>query len=191
MARYEVRIDTGAEDYKARFHRQIIEAETPLAALASFQGTSTVVDDIRAADYSKPLPPRMLRNYEKDHDAEVSDGWLSNMAADISNVRAEQECRPEYHAKRTEFLICPCGRELSPRFSKFGTYYPCECGAKWNPNTKKAAALKRVYRYSCGREMAVTVNNGGVPYITCEECNPREASAIRRPVGDFISGRVR
>lgn len=188
ITRYEVRIDTGAEDYKARFPRQVIEADSPLAAIASFQGTSTMVDEVRAADPVKPLPPPMLRNYEKDPDAEVSDGWLSNIAADISNARAQLESVPEYHIKRTEFLVCSCGREIAPRVSKFGAYYPCDCGAKWNPNTKKAAALRRIYRYSCGEEMTVTVNNFGVPYNACPKCHTQDVARMHRPVGDLVRG---
>lgn len=169
-----------------KWEHRIIEAETPLKALDQFQGTKFEVCSIRVADTVGPKPEMMLRNYEKDPMAEVEDGWLTNMCADITNAKQELAHRPSFHAKRSDYLLCTCGQNVQEHQTRYGGLFSCTCGKRWWARTKKTQARPKVYRYSCGRPLVVTVNSGMVPYETCPHCYPDDARQIHRPIGEMI-----
>jgi hypothetical protein len=124
-----------------------------------------------------PRPPRrFLLNWERDRDAEVSDGWLSNIAANGNNLMDTLEWEPEFCSHPHRKFPCPsCGGSLAERWGKFGGFYTCGCGFKTSMGTKKAAAIEDAATVTgwCGTKLEVFYNNNGVPYPGCKTCNPK------------------
>lgn len=71
-------------------------------------------------------PKRHLKNWERDPDAEVSDGWLTNMCAGINNVAAHLEWEPQFCHTITWRIPCPaCPGELYEIAGRHGAFYCC------------------------------------------------------------------
>jgi hypothetical protein len=123
-----------------------------------------------------PRPPRrFLLNWEKDRDAEVSDGWLSNIAANGNNLMDDLEWEPRFCSEPRRHFPCPdCTQSLALRYSKFGGFYSCpSCGFKTGGTTRKAAAIEEAATIAawCGALLVVRYNNNGVPYPGCPACD--------------------
>ena len=127
----------------------------------------------------KPTTPRLEarpRNYERDPQAEVGDGFLSNLGADYGNMRRELEWEPRYHFHVTAWWMpCPsCGRTpmAGPFSGRFGMFMRCDnpyCNKTMGLWTKKFRKAARPTRF-CGERMTVVTSNCGVPYTGCNKC---------------------
>jgi hypothetical protein len=87
-----------------------------------------------------PRPKRHLRNLERDPGAEVSDGWLSNIAAARNNLADDLEWQPQYCTHAHTVTPCPGCKDghLATRWSKWGSFFSCAaCGWKTGLDTKK------------------------------------------------------
>jgi hypothetical protein len=133
---------------------------------------------------------RFLKNWERDPAAEVSDGWLSNIAADGNNLMDDLEWEPRYCATPRRHFPCPsCAAGLAERYSRYGGFYSCPaCEFKTNFGTKKAAAIEAAATITgwCGTLLEVRYNNNGVPYPGCKTCDPAYKSPT---VNDIYYGR--
>lgn len=121
-------------------------------------------------------PQRHLKNWERDPDAEVSDGWLTNMCAGISNVEDHLLWEPEFCHAATWRIPCPgCDGELRELTGQFGAFYLCRsCSFKTSAGTRKAKAAEAeatVVRW-CGTRLVLMINNNGIGYGGCPECHP-------------------
>jgi hypothetical protein len=139
-----------------------------------------------------PRPDRRYQmNWEKDPDAEVSDGWLSNIAAAGNNLKDELEWEPEFCHRPHRRFPCPgCGDKLAELWSKYGGFYSCpRCGFKTSFGTKKAKAIEAAATIAgfCGTKLEVRYNNNGVPYPGCKTCDPKYKSPT---VNDVYYGRA-
>ena len=132
-------------------------------------------------------PARHLMNWEKDPDAEVSDGWLSNIAAAGSNLTDELEWQPQFCTRAHAVTPCPgcADGQLATRWSKWGGFYSCgSCGWKTGLGTRKGQAATAATRITgwCGALLEVRYNRNGVPYPGCPACDPR----YRCPTADDV-----
>lgn len=128
-------------------------------------------------------------NWMRDPDAEVSDGYLSNMAGEWAAERRELEWQPRFHAYRHRYVSCPeCGLEMRQLESRWGAFFRCRCGAKVSFGTKVYRARLRFLGF-CGERLVATVNNMGVPYAGCPACDPSIGERHQAPIGDFMAGR--
>ncbi|KWW97419.1 hypothetical protein LI90_4391 (plasmid) [Carbonactinospora thermoautotrophica] len=128
-----------------------------------------------------PRPEERLMNWERDPDAEVSDGWLSNMAAAVTNLRNQLEWEPRYCTRATVYVPCPgcvqldgSSTLLTRKLGRYGAYYQCgACGWKTGARTRKARqAHERAYIAGwCGATLYAGVNPSGVPITLCGECD--------------------
>ena len=121
-------------------------------------------------------PQRHLKNWERDPAAEVSDGWLTNMCAGINNVADRLEWEPEFCHQATWRIPCPdYGGELHEITGRFGAFYRCRaCEFKTSARTRKAKtaeAAATVVRW-CGTRLVLMINNNGIGYGGCPDCNP-------------------
>jgi hypothetical protein len=121
-------------------------------------------------------PKRHLRNWERDPDAEVSDGWLTNMCAGINNVDDHLQWEPEFCHAITWRIPCPaCPGELRELTGGWGAFYRCRsCDFKTSAGTKKAKAAEAkatVVRW-CGTRLVLMINNNGIGYGGCPACRP-------------------
>lgn len=125
-------------------------------------------------------PARRLMNWERDPDAEVSDGWLSNIAAAGNNLADRLLWEPEFCTKAHRHVPCPaCGEPLGDFWGKWGGFYRCPtCGWKAGITTKKARAAEARTRLTgwCGTPLEVRYNRNGVPYAGCSSCDPAHRS---------------
>jgi hypothetical protein len=124
------------------------------------------------------LPQRHLKNWERDPDAEVSDGWLTNMCADINNADDRLKWEPEFCHRHTWRIPCPdCGGDLREHTGQWGAFYRCQsgsCSFKTSAGTKKAKAAElqaTVVRW-CGTRLVLMINNNGIGYGGCPACHP-------------------
>jgi hypothetical protein len=139
-------------------------------------------------------PARRLMNWERNPDAEVSDGWLSNIAAAGNSLADRLVWEPQFCARAHWSIPCPggCGgelRELSGR--QWGSFYRCPgCDWKTGVTTKKAAAAEANARRTgwCGTPLEVRYNRNGVPYAGCPTCAPDYEAPT---VNDVYYGRAR
>ncbi len=135
-------------------------------------------------------PARRLMNWEKNPDAEVSDGWLSNIAAAGNSLKDKLEWEPEFCSVARRFTPCPsCGEALQEFWGKFGGFYRCTaCSFKAGISTKKAKAAEAQTLIAgwCGAKLVVRYNNNGVPYAGCPACHPEYRSPT---VNDIRYGR--
>jgi hypothetical protein len=135
-------------------------------------------------------PTRRLMNWEKDPDAEVSDGWLSNIAAAGNNLADRLEWEPQFCTHAHRLIPCPaCGQPLREFSSKWGGFYRCTaCGWKAGTTTKKAGSAEAQARIAgwCGTPLEVRYNQHGVPYPGCPTCDPNHRPAT---VNDIYHGR--
>ena len=116
-------------------------------------------------------------NWEKDPDAEVSDGWLSNIAAAGNSLADQLEWQPQFCAAAHRMTPCPgcTGGELTPHWGKWGGFYTCRsCGWKAGLNSRKGQAASAATRITgwCGAPLGVRYNHHGVPYAGCPACDP-------------------
>ena len=123
-------------------------------------------------------PQRHLKNWERDPDAEVSDGWLTNMCAGINNVEDHLNWEPEFCHRPTWRIPCPdCNDELRELTGQFGAFYRCQsrsCSFKTSAGTRKAKAAEAkatVVRW-CGTRLVLMINNNGIGYGGCPACYP-------------------
>jgi hypothetical protein len=120
-------------------------------------------------------------NWERNPDAEVSDGWLSNIAARGGNLADRLEWEPEFCTRPHWLIPCPdCGRPLQDRQGRYGDFYACTgCDWKTSVKTKKAKAVNAAARITgwCGTRPVVRYSHLGVPYPGCPAC----ASGYRHP----------
>lgn len=121
-------------------------------------------------------PQRHLKNWERDPDAEISDGWLTNMCAGISNVEDHLNWEPEFCHRPAWRIPCPaCPGELRELTGKYGAFYRCQsCLFKTSAGTKKAKAAEAratVVRW-CGTRLVLMINDNGIGYAGCPVCHP-------------------
>jgi hypothetical protein len=169
--------------------REITEQYTvaaPAGALAAFAAAHpdvTVYGFTRRWDLKLVIPgqgerpTRRLMNWEKDPDAEVSDGWLSNIAAAGNSLADDLEWEPEFCHRVRWHLPCPsCDAGLAERYGKFGGFFTCDaCGWKTGTGTKKAQGVEARAAITgwCGTLLEVRYNDNGVPYLGCKTCDPK------------------
>lgn len=183
--------------------RTYYDTDSPAAALARFAEDLPHVAAARSDWYLEayipsllPRPDKHLLNWEKNPDAEVSDGWLSNIAASGNTLADELEWQPKFCTRAHTFTPCPdCSTgpdgesKLAERYGKYGAFYTCgRCGWQTGRNTAKgkaAAAATRITGW-CGHLLEVRYNNNGIPYPGCPACYP----AYRSPtVSEIRYGR--
>jgi hypothetical protein len=121
-------------------------------------------------------PERHLKNWERDPDAEVSDGWLTNMCAGINTVDDCLQWEPEFCHRPIWRIQCPdCAGELFELTGEFGAFYRCRsCSFKTSAVTRKAKAAEAkatVVRW-CGARLVLMINNNGIGYGGCPACYP-------------------
>lgn len=137
-------------------------------------------------------PERRLLNWERDPNAEVSDGWLSNIAAMANTLQDRLEWEPQFCPRPHWFTPCPgCGSALAERYGKWGAFYSCSaCGQTMGVDTKKGKAAESAARIIgwCGTLLEVRYGHFGNPYAGCPACAP----TYRHPtVDDLHYGRSR
>jgi hypothetical protein len=122
-------------------------------------------------------PARRLMNWEKNPDAEVSDGWLSNIAAQANSLADRLEWEPRFCTRASWLTPCPaCGQPLREQAGKWGGFYRCTaCDWKAGVTTKKARAAEARATIAgwCGARLEVRYSHLGVPYPGCPACHPR------------------
>lgn len=133
-------------------------------------------------------PGRILMNWERDPMAEVSDGWLSNIAASGANLAADLEWEPRYCAQVLTTFACPsCAQAMARRKGRFGSFLTCEhCGLRMGAHTKKAKAAERVKGF-CGTALRLHFNHLGVPYAGCDSCG--EHLDERKSISELFGSR--
>lgn len=121
-------------------------------------------------------PERRRMNWEEDPFREVSDGWLSNLAAQGSNLRDQLTWEPEFCTRAHWIVPCPdCGQPLQERYGKWGGFLACPgCGWKTGLATRKGKAAGAAARITgwCGGLLVVRYSDLGVPYAGCPACDP-------------------
>jgi hypothetical protein len=125
-------------------------------------------------------PRRHLKNWERNPDAEASDGWLTNMCAGINNVEDHLNWEPEFCHAATWRIPCPgCDGELRELTGRFGAFYRCQsCEFKTSAGTRKAnaAEAKATVTRWCGTRLVLRINHNGIGYGGCPECHPEYKS---------------
>jgi hypothetical protein len=130
-------------------------------------------------------PERMLMNYEKDPNAEVADGWLSNLAAAFGNLSQSLAWQPEFCTTGIFEVRCPRdGSVLREIHGRYGVFVSCQCGWKASRGTKKYDANRHFIRW-CGTKLIASVNHLGVPYRACPSCSPDAVENLKRPVREL------
>jgi hypothetical protein len=178
-------------------HSRTYEVAGPVDALTRFAEAFPAIPldhDWHLKAYTPsplPRPERHLKNWERDPDAEVSDGWLSNLAASANTLADELAWQSQYCTrahKRTPCPGCETG-QLAERTGKFGAFWSCtSCEWHTSAGTKKglAAAEHTFVTGWCGTLLEVRYGHLGNPYPGCKTCDPEYKSPT---VDDLRYGR--
>jgi len=108
-------------------------------------------------------PRRHLKDWERDPDAEVSDGWLSNMCAGTGDVDDRLTWEPEFCHRPTWRIPCPdCDSELRARTGQWDAFYRCRsCSFRPPPGPRRRRPPRprpTVVRW-CGTRLVLMINN--------------------------------
>lgn len=187
-----VRFDDSADDRGPAESLAVDFERSPAAALMAFFASELGSDLARlrtgrlecVVAATGPRPERRLMNWERDPMAEVSDGYLSNLAASHANLAADLAWRPRYCAQVLTRHRCPsCELNMVTRNGRYGPFLTCRCGVSFGPTTKKAAAAEIVDGF-CGEALRPRTNHLGVPYAGCDRCSDNADET--QPVSKFL-----
>lgn len=158
--------------------REEIEADSAADALGAFIAVHKAAisfDDYLSCEAAEDVGPRpvvRLANWQEDPFNEASEGFLTNLAGQVSNLRDRLAHRPEYCTQAVVEVLCPdCQQPMKVRDGKYGKFYSCRCcGITFGVMTKMAAKNARFVRL-CATPKEAYWSGNSAPYAVCPKCS--------------------